>query len=79
MTDRPPLREVVAIGNEPLIAGFALAGVRLYPAASAAEVEAAWQVVCRTAAVVILTRSAADAVGDDRTGPHAPLTVVMPA
>lgn len=79
MTVHPPLPDVAAIGDQPLIAGFALAGARLYPASSAAEVEAAWQTVSRTAAVVILTRSAADAVGDERTAPQAPLTVVMPA
>ena len=79
MTEQPRLRDVVAIGDQPLIAGFALAGVRLYPASSAAEVGAAWQEVFRTAAVVILTRSAADSLGDDRAAPRGPLTVVMPA
>lgn len=78
MSSPPPLREVVAIGDEPLIAGFGLAGVRLYPAATAAEAEAAWQAVSRTAAVVILTRGAADAVAEVRTASEAPLTVVMP-
>jgi vacuolar-type H+-ATPase subunit F/Vma7 len=79
MTVQSPPREVVAIGDQPLIAGFALVGVRLYPASSAAEVRAAWQTASRTAAVVILTHRAADAVGDDQAAPQAPLTVVMPA
>lgn len=71
-------RHVVAIGAQPLIAGFALAGVRMSPAADAAEVRAAWRTASVQAAVVILTADAADALGGDRTAPSAPLTVVMP-
>lgn len=78
MTPRTALHEVVAIGAQPLIAGFALAGVRICPAADAAEVRAVWQTLGSLEAVVILTPDAADALGVDRTAPGAPLTVVMP-
>jgi vacuolar-type H+-ATPase subunit F/Vma7 len=73
-----PPREVVAIGTEALIAGFALVGVRLAPAVSAAEVRVAWQRAHATAGVVILTPAAAEVLAQDRTALHAPLTVVMP-
>ena len=73
-----PPREVVAIGTEALIAGFALVGVRLAPAVSAAEVRVAWQRAHATAGVVILTPVAAEVLAQDRTGLHAPLSVVMP-
>ena len=77
MPGAPP-REVVAIGAEALIAGFALVGVRLAPAVSAGEVRTAWQRALATAGVVILTPGAAEVLAQDRTGLHAPLTVVMP-
>ena len=77
MPGAPP-REVVAIGTEALIAGFALVGVRLAPAVSAAEVRTAWQGALASASVVILTPAAAEVLAQDRTGPHAPLSVVMP-
>jgi vacuolar-type H+-ATPase subunit F/Vma7 len=71
-------QEVVAIGAPALIAGLALAGVRLCPATDAAQVRQAWATTSVQAAVVVLTPDAADAVGADRTAPSAPLTVVMP-
>ncbi len=73
----PSAGEVVALGAHPLIAGFALAGVRLSPAASAAEVRVAWHAVSDTAAVVILTPAAAEVLGEYRTAPQTPQTVVM--
>jgi vacuolar-type H+-ATPase subunit F/Vma7 len=48
-------QEVVAIGDPALIAGFALAGVRLYPATDAAQVRAAWTTTPVRTAVVVLT------------------------
>ena len=78
MSFTSPAREVVALGAQPLIAGFALTGVRLCPAASAHEVRVAWHAVSDTASVVILTPAAAEVLGEDRTAPQAPLTVVMP-
>jgi vacuolar-type H+-ATPase subunit F/Vma7 len=78
MSPSTPPQEVVAIGAQPLIAGFALAGVRLCPASDDAEVRATWATASVRAAVVILTADAADALGPDRTAASAPLTVVMP-
>lgn len=78
MTPSEPRNEVGAIGAQPLVAGFALAGVRVWPASGAAEVRAAWEAMSGRAAVVILTPDAADALGGDRTAQAAPLTVVMP-
>lgn len=77
-TDAAP-REVAAIGAQPLIAGFALAGVRTHPAVGADEVRQAWCAVAPRAAVVILTADAADVLGPARTAARSPLTVVMPA
>lgn len=71
-------REVVAIGAQPIIAGFALAGVRLCPAETAVEVRAAWRAVAEQGPVVILTAAAAEALGAERTASQGPLTVVMP-
>ena len=78
MSPGTPPQEVVAIGAPALIAGFALAGVRLCPSTDAAQVRAAWATASVRAAVVVLTPDAADALGADRTAPSAPLTVVMP-
>ncbi len=72
------MSEVAAIGTQSEVAGFGLAGARLYPADTADQARAAWQALPDAVAVVILTEAAADAIGADRTGPQAPLTVVMP-
>ena len=72
------MSEVVAIGAQQQVAGFALAGARVYPADSAEQARAAWRALPDTVAVVILTEAAADALGADRLAPQAPLTVVMP-
>jgi vacuolar-type H+-ATPase subunit F/Vma7 len=79
MTPPAARTAVVAIGDQPQIAGFALVGVRLSPAATPAEVQDAWRAAFPTAAVVILTDGAASSLGDERHVPDAPLTVVMPA
>lgn len=71
-------QDVVAIGAQPLIAGLALAGVRLLPAIDADGVRAAWAEPEVQAAVVVLTAEAADALGAARTAPSAPLSVVIP-
>ena len=72
------MSEVAAIGAQSEVAGFGLAGARLYPADTADQARAAWQALPDAVAVVILTEAAADAIGADRTAPQAPLTVVMP-
>lgn len=72
------MSEVAAIGGQPQVEGFALAGARIYPADDPERIRAAWRDLPETVAIVILTPAAADALGDDRLAPHAPLTVVMP-
>ncbi|GAA2006660.1 V-type ATP synthase subunit F [Catenulispora subtropica] len=67
---------VAALGEWALIRGFALAGVRTVTAADPEAVRAAWASLDRDVAVVILTPSAAGALGEAvRRGP---LTVVLP-
>lgn len=67
------------IGTQSLVAGFGLAGARVYLADSPAQVRAAWDELPDAVAVVLLTEAAADAVGAERVAPLAPLSVVMPA
>jgi vacuolar-type H+-ATPase subunit F/Vma7 len=81
MSDQPTWESagaaVVALGEEQLISGFALAGVRLCPTGSPAEVHRAWTTL-QDAGLVIMTSAAAAALGEARTAPAAPLTVVLP-
>lgn len=67
---------VAAVGEWSRIRGFALAGVRTLPAEDAEAVCAAWVRLEADTAVVILTASAADVLGE--TAWHGPLTVVLP-
>jgi vacuolar-type H+-ATPase subunit F/Vma7 len=71
--------EVAAIGEPTRVCGFALAGARVYPAEDLDQTVAAWHALPATVDVVILTPAAADALGEERTAPRAPLSVVMPA
>ena len=73
------MTEIAVIGEHPVVAGFALAGARVYPADGSAQVQAVWQALPATVAVVILTAAAAEVLHDDLLAvPQAPLTVVMP-
>ncbi len=74
----PSAREVVVLGEEPFVTGFALAGARVRAASSPEEVAAAWEAVRAVAGLVLLTTAAAAALGEARTAPGAPLTVVLP-
>ena len=67
---------VAAIGAEPLIRGYALAGVRLFPADTADEVRAAWSHLESSVDLVILTAAAGRALGEAAT--PAPLVAVLP-
>jgi vacuolar-type H+-ATPase subunit F/Vma7 len=73
------MTEVAVIGAPELVTGFALAGARAYPVASADEAVAAWQQLPATVGVVVLSEAAADAIGDLRAAHAAPLTVRLPA
>ena len=67
---------VAALGEWALIRGFALAGVETIAAADPEAVRAAWDALGRDVAVVILTPSAAEALGP--AAADEPLTVVLP-
>ena len=72
------MSEVAAIGSGSQVAGFALAGARVYPADDVDEVRAAWQALPAPVAVVILTQAAATVLAAERSAPQAPLRVVLP-
>lgn len=52
------MSEVVAIGDEELLAGFAAIGVQVAAAATPEEVIAAWEGCATTAGLVLLTPAA---------------------
>ena len=66
---------VAAIGEEVLVAGFGLAGVRVLPAERPEAVRAAWRDLPGDVALVILTPAAAAALGEP---PLEPLVAVLP-
>ena len=67
---------IAALGEWSAIRGFALAGVRTVTAEDPDAVRAAWAALEHDVAVVILTASAADVLGEPPR--HGPLTVVRP-
>ncbi|MFE6685871.1 V-type ATP synthase subunit F [Streptomyces sp. NPDC057743] len=69
---------VVAIGERTRTAGFALAGVRVRPADDPEQVRAQWREMPPDVALVILTPTAAAALGPEALDAPEPLTVVMP-
>ena len=56
--------DIAAIGEEPLIRGFALAGVRLFPCDELAAVRAAWAALPPDIDVVIMTPAARQALSE---------------
>jgi vacuolar-type H+-ATPase subunit F/Vma7 len=72
------MSSVAAIGAQPDVAGFALAGARVYFAENADEIQAAWVALPNAVTVVILTQAAASVLRAERAASSAPLTVVMP-
>ena len=70
---------MAVIGAPAQVAGFALAGARVYPVSSAEQARAAWQQLPGTVDVVILSDAAAEAIGAARTGGSVPLTITLPA
>jgi vacuolar-type H+-ATPase subunit F/Vma7 len=68
---------VAALGEEELVQGFALAGVRVVLAEDGTSVLEAWRELTPDAVVVILTRKAAQALGA-RVRDSTALTVVLP-
>jgi vacuolar-type H+-ATPase subunit F/Vma7 len=72
------MNEVAAIGALPDVGGFSLAGARVYPADTPEQARAAWDALPDAVAVVVLTESAAEALGTDQAVSQRRLTVVMP-
>lgn len=70
--------QVAAIGSEADVAGFALAGVRVVPAATDTGTRQAWDELRGEVAVVLLTPQAAADLGDARFALGSPLSVVLP-
>jgi hypothetical protein len=68
---------VAALGERLAVQGFGLAGALVLAAEDAAAARAAWRTLPPDMAVVILTRAAADAVGEPALAAAAPLTVVL--
>lgn len=69
-----------AIGSEPLVRGFALAGVLVVPAEDPAGVRRAWAGLPDDVELVVLTRAAAAALDRGLDGRRdGRLTAVMPA
>lgn len=68
---------VVAIGAEPHIRGFAMAGALLLPAENARAVRAAWSSLPEDVALVVLTAAADEALGDRDQTRSWPLVAVM--
>ncbi len=69
--------KVVAIGRGAELAGFALAGVRIIPASSSADVVAAWTSL-EDVGLVILSAGASTALGPARLDRPEILTAVTP-
>ncbi len=69
---------VVAIGDPAVLAGYAMAGVRVLPAQTEEEVRAAWAGIRDDVGLALLTSFAAAALGAAGHRTDGPLTVVMP-
>ena len=70
---------VAVIGEETLVAGYALAGAVVAPTEDARAVRDAWDALGTEVDVVVLTPAASQALGPSRTATTHPLTVVMPS
>ena len=72
------MARVAVLGEQVAVQGYALAGAVVLEAEDADTARRAWDGISEDVAVVILTPTAARALGPERVaGPH-PLTVVMP-
>ena len=70
---------VVALGEELLISGWGLVGVRLAPADDAGGARRAWAELGPDVALVLLTPAAAAGLGTSAWAANGPLTVVLPS
>ncbi|MER5390511.1 hypothetical protein [Saccharopolyspora sp. NPDC002686] len=69
---------VVAIGERLRVQGWCLAGVVVLAAEDAAAVQRSWEELDDGVAVVILTPTAVEALGEQLDGRASPLVVVLP-
>ncbi|MFF7678973.1 hypothetical protein [Actinacidiphila glaucinigra] len=69
---------VTALGEQPRVAGLALAGVDVIIAEGAQAVHEAWQALPADVDLVILSPAAAAVLGSERLSYGHPLTAVMP-
>jgi vacuolar-type H+-ATPase subunit F/Vma7 len=72
------MARVAVLGDQVSIQGYALAGAVVLVAEDADAARHAWDALSEDVAVVILTRTAAQALGQERVAGLHPLTVVMP-
>jgi vacuolar-type H+-ATPase subunit F/Vma7 len=63
---------VVAIGEERLLEGYALAGVEVLPAAGAAAAREAWRALPADVALVLLSPAAHEALAGELAGDSGP-------
>lgn len=70
---------VVALGEQCLVEGYALAGALLFAAETEDDVRSAWGSLPQTVGVVILTPWAAQVLGAATAEPNTPMTVVLPS
>lgn len=69
---------VAVLGEEVSVQGYGLAGAVVVVAEDADAVRAAWDSLDEDVAVVILTQTAAQVLGEALTAGQQPLAVVMP-
>lgn len=73
------MKTQVAVLGEPIrTAGYRLAGAELLMATTADEVRRQWSDLPAEVGIVLLTASAAEALGADRLGAAEVLTAVLP-
>ncbi|GAA2806723.1 hypothetical protein [Kribbella solani] len=78
MTLMTRMTQVAVLGAPSRAAGYGLAGARLLMATTPDEVRLQWSRLPAAVGVVLLTAAAADALGPERLGTAAVLTVVLP-
>jgi vacuolar-type H+-ATPase subunit F/Vma7 len=72
------MARVAVLGEEVVVQGYALAGAVVVVAEDPDTARQAWDALSEDVAVVILTRTAARALGPERVAGLHPLTVVLP-
>ncbi len=72
------MSRAAAIGEDARVAGYALAGVTVHPAATPAAIVSAWERLAADVACVILTPAARDALGERLRERPDVVSVVLP-